>query len=175
MEEVSDLTEAPVVRVNESFDRFYRREYDRAVRLAYVLSGSRWGAEDLAQDAFADAHRRWDHVSDYEDPGAWVRRAIANRSVSAYRKRMAEGRAIVRMVGGHRPQLPELAADTEHVWRAVRSLPPRQAQAIALTYLEDMSLKEVADALEITVPTAGTHLQRARRSLGEMLQAEVGE
>ncbi len=161
------------LRLPEAFTSFYRREYDRAVRLAYVLSGSRWGAEDLAQDAFADAHRRWAEIGAYENPGGWVRRAIANRSVSAYRKRLAEGRAVLRLIAGIRPEIPDLATDTERVWDAVRSLPRRQAQTIALTYLEDMSLQEVADVLEISVPTVGTHLQRARRTLGEMLAEEV--
>ena len=76
MEEVSSgdraLTEdaVPIVRGREPFEVFYRREYDRTVRLAYVLSGSRWGAEDLAQEAFAAAHNRWDAVCLYESRAA---------------------------------------------------------------------------------------------------------
>ena len=45
---IEDFTD-PVVLGVAHFERFYRREYDRAVRLAFVLSGSRLGAEDLAQ------------------------------------------------------------------------------------------------------------------------------
>jgi len=164
----------PVVRGREPFEVFYRREYDRAVRLAYVLSGSRWGAEDLAQDAFMDAHRRWTEIAAYENPGGWVRRVIANRSVSAYRRRLAEGRALIRLVAGSHTALPELAAATEEVWDAVRRLPRRQAQVTVLTYLDGLSLQEVADILDISVPTVGTHLQRARKTLGRVLAGSEG-
>jgi len=44
------------------------------VALVYGLSGSRSAGEELAQEAFLAASRRWDEVSAYDDPGAWVRR-----------------------------------------------------------------------------------------------------
>ncbi len=167
---VEDLVD-PVVRGLEAFDVFYRREYDRAVRLAVVLSGSRWGAEDLAQDAFIEAHRRWDEIGRYENPGGWLRRVISNRSVSMYRRRLAEGRAVLRLVARSRSVLPQLEPESEETWKAVRRLPERQAQVIALTYLEDLSLQQVADILDISVPTVGTHLQRGRKTLADLLDA----
>ncbi len=159
----------PVVRGTEPFDVFYRREYAACVQLAYVLSGSHLGAEDLAQDAFVEAHRRWKDIGSYENPGAWVRRVIANRAVSSYRRRMAETRALTKMVVGWRSSVPELAADSDEIWRVVRRLPRRQAQVVALTYLEELSHQEIAVVLGISVPTVGTHLQRARRSLAKTL------
>ena len=42
---------------------------------------------------------------------------------------------------------------------------------IALTYLEDLSLQQVADILDISVPTVGTHLQRGRKTLADLLDA----
>ncbi|MDH3729509.1 MAG: hypothetical protein OES13_00085 [Acidimicrobiia bacterium] len=57
-------------------DRFYARECRSVVGLAYVLSGSRLGAEDLAPEAFAAAYRSWDRIGDYDKPGAWVRRLL---------------------------------------------------------------------------------------------------
>jgi len=159
----------PVVRGVEPFEVFYRREYEEAVRLALVLSGSRWGAEDLAQEAFIEAHRRWDEIGRYESPGGWVRRVIANRSVSLYRRRIAEGRALVKLLAGSRHALPHLETESVEVWDKVRKLPHRQAQVIALTYLEDLSLEEVSEVLGIAVPTVGTHLQRGRRALARSL------
>ena len=52
------------------------------IGLAYALSGSRAAAEDLAQEAFLAAHKSWDKVGGYEKPEAWVRRVVANMSVS---------------------------------------------------------------------------------------------
>ena len=78
----------PLIRpVPEAFEDFYAREYLGVVGLAYALSGSRWGAEDLAQEAFIAAHRDWDRIGLYDKPGAWVRRVVANLSVSSFRLR----------------------------------------------------------------------------------------
>ena len=66
----------------ENFDTFYKAELQRVVGLAYVLSGSRSAAEDLAQDGFVAAYRHWERISSFDDPGAWVRRVVANRGVS---------------------------------------------------------------------------------------------
>lgn len=159
----------PVVRGVEPFERFYRREFDGVVRLAFVLSGTRWGAEDLAQDAFIDAHRRWDEIGRYDNPGGWVRRVVSNRSVSWYRRRLAEAKALFKLSARSRSSLPALEPESEEVWEAVRKLSNRQAQVVALTYLEDMSLGEIADLLGLSVPTVGTHLQRGRRSLARTL------
>ena len=73
---------SPPLRLVEPFEHFYRAEYRAVVGLAYALSGSRLAAEDIAQDAFIAAHRAWDRVGTYDQPGAWVRRVVANLSVS---------------------------------------------------------------------------------------------
>jgi RNA polymerase sigma-70 factor (ECF subfamily) len=174
MEEVEnrdlDSLEEPVVRALAPFDAFYSREYDHTVRLALALSGSRWGSEDLAQEAFIEAHRRWDEIGRFDDPGAWVRRVVSNRSVSWYRRRLAEAKAIFKAVAGTRKALPALEPDSEEVWEAVRKLSKRQSQVVALTYLEDMSLEQIGELLDISVPTVGTHLQRGRESLAQLLR-----
>jgi RNA polymerase sigma-70 factor, ECF subfamily len=152
----------------EDFDTFDRREHGSVTALAYVLSGSRTVAEELTQEAFVDAFRRWDRLGSYDAPGAWVRRAVANRAVSAYRRRMSEARALLRL-GVRRVPIVELTEPTEDLWAVVRQLPQRQAQAIALHYLHELSIAEVAEVIECSVPTVKTHLQRGRLRLAELL------
>lgn len=158
----------PVVRAVEDFDAFYRREYRSVVSLARVLSGRSAAAEELAQEAFTAAYRQWDRIARYEKPEAWVRRVVANRSVSLFRRTSAEARAILRM--RVQPLLPDLSPETEEVWQAVRSLPRRQAQAIALQYLDDLPQVEIAEILGCSVETVRTHVKRARATLAERLQ-----
>jgi RNA polymerase sigma-70 factor (ECF subfamily) len=152
--------------VSEDFVTFYDREIRSVLGLAYVLSGSRTGAEDLAQDAFVAAYRHWDRVGAYENPGAWVRRVAANRSISAGRRRLAEAKALLRL-GGERVTLPELSIDNEDLWAAVRRLPQRQAQVIALRYWDRRTAREIAEILELSEATVKSHLQRARQTLAE--------
>jgi RNA polymerase sigma-70 factor, ECF subfamily len=164
-----------VVEHGSSFDEFYAREYRAVLGLALALCGNRWAAEDLAQEAFLAAHRNWLRVSDYPRPDLWVRRVVANLSVSAFRRRMAEARALGRIALGRTPPLPELSADDAGFWQAVRSLPRRQAQVVALHYLEDRSLADIASILGIAVGTVKKHLHDGRRALAERLGVEDEE
>lgn len=149
-------------------DDLYRREYRSVVALAYGLSGSRSGAEELAQEAFLEAHRAWDRIAAYDDPAAWVRRVVVNRSVSQVRRRVAEAKALTRVMG--RRELPAVLDEPDaEFWRAVRRLPRRQAQAVALHYLDDLSVADVAAVLEISPDTVKVHLHRGRQALAASL------
>ena len=157
----------------QSFDAFYRREWRPVVALAAVLSGSRWAAQDLAQEAFSAAYEQWGRVGGYEHPEMWVRRVVANKSVSLIRRRVAEARARVRL--GRVAPLEVLPDESEEVWEAVRRLPRRQGQAIALTYLDGLTVDEVAAVLECEPVTVKTHLQRGRATLAKQFASPVRE
>jgi RNA polymerase sigma-70 factor (ECF subfamily) len=152
----------PAVATGQGFEAFYLSEYRAVVGLAYVLSGNRAIAEDLAQEAFLAAHRNWHRLA-VGRPGAWVRQAVANLAVSAFRRRVAEAKALVRL--GQPEPLPELGAEAIEFWRAVRTLPRRQAQVVALYYLEDLPVGEIASILAMAPGTVKKHLFDARRSL----------
>lgn len=158
------------LRVPETFEDFYEREYARVVALAFTLSGSRSGAEDLAQEAFLAAHRRWAKIASYDRPDAWVRRVVSNAAVSLVRRRVAELKALARL--GHQPVVPELPPSSEEFWDEVRALPRRQAQVLALHYLEDRPVAEIAQILGVAVGTVTAHLHAGRTALARRLQAE---
>lgn len=160
---------------SRAFEDFYSQEYAAVVGLAYALSGSRSGAEDLAQEAFLAAHKSWHRIGRYDQPGAWVRRVVANLSVSAFRRRVAEARALARAALGERTVLPDLGAGDPEFWGAVRALPRRQAQVVALFYLEDRSIAEVAEILDMTTGTVKRHLHDGRLRLARRLREEVDE
>ncbi len=169
MAEAVDALTISATDAPETFDAFYLREYRAVVGLAYALSGSRSGAEDLAQEAFIAAHSRWDRVGAYDQPGAWVRRVVANLSVSTLRRRAVEAKALTRLASRHATSMPELSADDAEFWQTVRRLPRRQSQVIALHYLEDRSVLEVASILDIAEGTVKKHLHDGRLTLARRL------
>ena len=59
----------------------------------------------------------------YDKPGAWVRRVVANLSVSSFRRRAAEAKALARIAFGREEALPDLADADPEFWAAIRSLP----------------------------------------------------
>jgi len=144
------------------------------IGLAYALSGSRVAAEDLAQEAFLAAHKQWEKVGRYEKPEAWVRRVVANMSVSLFRRKVREARALSRMRGSE-AYLPALPAEDEEFWRQVRALPKRQAQVIALHYLEDRSVLDIAEILDCAEGTVKVHLHKGRNRLAQRLGLDAGD
>jgi RNA polymerase sigma-70 factor (ECF subfamily) len=130
-------------------------------------------AEELAQDAFEAAYRHWDRVRAYDEPGAWVRRVVANRCVSAWRRGVTEARLLARL-RRERVAAVELPERVGEVWVAVRALPRRQRQVMALVVLEGRSVAEVARVLACSEESVRTHLRRARSTLARRLQAAEG-
>jgi RNA polymerase sigma factor (sigma-70 family) len=160
----------------QRFEDVYLREFASVFALAYAMSGSRWAAEDIAQDAFVVAHRHWGRVGGYDDPGAWVRRVAANLAVSGVRRRLAEARALVRLTAHQRQQpYADLPSEDGDFWRAVRRLPRRQAQVVALLALGELTTAEVASTLGCSQRTVQVHLQKARVALAERLGLPADE
>jgi RNA polymerase sigma-70 factor (ECF subfamily) len=97
-----------------------------------------------------------------------VRRVVANNARSSWRRRRAENKAVARLESDVRVG-NDLPDDTEDFWAAVRSLPTRQSQAIALFYLEDLPVSEIAGVIGCAESTARVHLTRGRRNLAKMM------
>lgn len=157
-----------VVTIGETFDTFYAREFRPLVALTYVLSGSPTLAEDLAQEAMAAAYRQWSRVSTMESPTGFVRRTASHLAASAVRRRVAEAKAMLRLTAQPAVVLP-LDEPDEQFWAAVRRLPTRQAQAVALRYIYDCPVAEVADVMRISEGAAKAHLFRGRQTLIRVL------
>ena len=166
--------EVDAVQVGPPFDRFYVREYAGLVALAYSLTGSRAHAEDTAQEAMLVAFRRWDEVCRLEMPPLWVRRVCANLSTSFVRRRVTEARAVLRL-HALPSQVAELDYDDGAFWSAVRRLPRRQAQCIALSYVYGCPVAEVAAVLGCAEGTVKVHLSRGRSRLAARLGEEQAD
>jgi RNA polymerase sigma factor (sigma-70 family) len=153
--------------VDAGFAAAYAEHYDVLVRLAYVTTGSLVAAEDVVQDAFVALLRDWDSV---EQPGAWLRRVVANRSVSWLRRLVVARRHA--LTAGHlgrdgavTPPSPEDAA----VRQALARLAPRHRAAVFLRYYLDLPESAIAATLGCRPGTVRSLLHRALRVLKEHL------
>ncbi|MFK8025320.1 MAG: RNA polymerase sigma factor [Ilumatobacter sp.] len=153
----------------DDFDAFYRSNYPTVTRLAYSLCGSMTVAEELAQESFVAAHRRWRRIAAFDRPDLWVRRVVINRSISYRRKVASERRALLKF-SKRRDDNAEVEVADDEVWSALRGLSRRQAEVLALVYVEDRPISEVAAILRLGEETVRTHLKRGRAALAEKLQ-----
>jgi RNA polymerase sigma-70 factor (ECF subfamily) len=153
------------------FEAVYEAERRALLRLAFALTGQLGAAEDLTQEAFLRLHQRWDRVSRYDRPGAWVRRVLVNLATSRARRLTVETRTLARL-GRERSPAVRLDGEGTEFWAAVRTLPRRQAQAIALYYLDDRTTADIAAILGCAEATVRIHLHRGREALRERLRPD---
>ncbi|MCD8180089.1 MAG: sigma-70 family RNA polymerase sigma factor [Firmicutes bacterium] len=150
-------------RTDISSDEIIRKYFNMVYRLALSQSRNVSIAEDVTQDVFLRLLQHDGFESD-EHIKAWLIRVTINCSRSVFKT--AWFRKTV-------PLEEEIAFDTPEksdVYFAVQSLPSNYRTVIHLFYYEDMSVKEIAECLEISEPTVKTRLHRARKQLKTKLK-----
>lgn len=165
-----DDPELEVVAATELFNSFFHREFPRMVAIAHAISGSRWAAEELAQEACLRAYKSWDSVSRYDKPGAWLRRVTINLANSFLRRRLSEIKAIERYAFSGVQPIEGPPPDEGEFVEEIKALPRRQREVIVLHYVDDMSTRDIAEVLDITESSVRTHLQRGREILARRIK-----
>lgn len=156
------------------FEDCYRLHVARLVALGETMAGDREVARDLAHEAFLRLHRHWESVAGYQDVGGWLARVMANLLIDHHRSRDAQRRAVERLA--RRPDVGSAGIELEgDGWTTlVAALPLRQRVIVTLHYAEDLSVVDIAEALEISPGTVKSALSKARdalRSRGDITDA----
>ena len=153
---------------DDGYSTFFREEFVAVTRVSYLVVGSWAVAQEVAQDAFVEAFARWSKVSGYDRPGAWVRRVAIRRAV---RVRARDRRRVEEQDRLDRDRNGEGAPDgiDPELLAMILQLPRSQRAAIALHYLEDLPVAEVAEILGCRESTARVHLHRGRSALASRL------
>lgn len=160
----------PVVEVTADYDGFFRDEYARVVRVCHGVLGDRARAEEAAQEAFLRLYERWTRISAYDQPDAWVRRVAIRAAVRTDRRDRARRLLERRSVADQHSYADVAAPD---VVSALRSLPTNQRVALALHYLDDMAVADVARVMGCAEATVRVHLHRGRVRLASLLEEQV--
>lgn len=144
------------------FARFYETSRDACLRAVIASVGDRGLAEDLVAEAFARAWTSWRKVSQYTAPRGWVVRTALNTGVSWWRRRRRE----VALGDYDAAATANLGQSVDPaVIAAVRRLPTRQREVIALRVFLDLDTPTTAEILGIAPGTVKEHLSRAARAL----------
>jgi RNA polymerase sigma factor (sigma-70 family) len=159
-----------------AFEEFFRANYACVVRIAYGVVGDSHTAQDVAQDVFIAAERRFGESGDSAHAAAWVRLAAVHTALNALRGRRRRDVRHIRARSGLEPAGPEeLVLDRlsrEEVRTALGRLPRRAATVLVLRH-SGLSYSEVANAMGVGVGQVGTMLRRAEAALRKEVERET--
>lgn len=175
---------------DEEFTDFFDVMLPKVLRVAYAMITDRGEAEDIAAEALARAYGSWARLRLLPYRERWVLRSALNLCIDLLRHRSANAHPTASLSGfdeagsatslrsrrwNEPASVAKLATDRHLVVVAVSRLPRRQRQAVALHYLADLPVHEVAEAMGCGEESVRTHLARAMRHMRSELGPDPGE
>ncbi|AUG78420.1 RNA polymerase sigma24 factor [Kitasatospora sp. MMS16-BH015] len=152
------------------FSSFVQGRWNGLVRTAYLLTGDRHHAEDLAQTALTKVYASWRRIRRSDNPDAYLRRVLVTCNIDRFRKRrpLEHPTDDLPEPYGPRPPAADAQADQRRVlMAALASLPARQRAVVVLRYWEDLSAEQTAAALGCSVGTVKSQAAKGLAKLRE--------
>lgn len=158
----------------EEFEEFYALSARRLIGQLSLVTGDLQEAQDAVHEAFARAWVHRDALLHDGAPEAWVRVTATRVAVSKWHRARRAAQAWTRLAAqqvtsDRGPNPDELALSA-----VLRLLPPRQRLVMALFYVCDLSVVQIAEETRMSTGTVKTHLSRGRAAVaarvGEMLE-----
>jgi RNA polymerase sigma-70 factor (sigma-E family) len=152
------------------FHAFFERHYAELARLAHLLTGEPDAADDLAADALLALWHRWDRVRAADHPVAYARGVVANLARTRVRTAVRERRRVALFWSqrAERAENPDVAGVVD-VREALRRLPFRKRACVVLRHAFDLSEKDTALALGVSVGTVKSQTSKGVAELQRLL------
>jgi len=175
------LAEASLESVSGEWDvtravtAMYTTHYRSLVRLAVLLVRDVATAEEVVQDSFIAMHAAWRRLRDTEKALSYLRQSVVNRSRSVLRHRVVVDKNAPKPA----PDMPSAEQgaisllERSAVIAALRTLPPRQREALVLKYYADLSEAQIATAMGISRGAVKSHTARGVAALRVVLELET--
>ena len=163
-----------VVGGMRAFESFFRTHYRAVVRLAQGVLGDSQRAQDVAQEVFLAAYRRF--PGEYEEAAGWVRVAAVHAALNLLRgeRRRDRRQLLVRAVTPlPSPEDTVIEREARADVRRVLARLPRRTAAVLVMRHGGMSYVEIAEALGVQVGHVGTLLRRAEAALRKEMDRET--
>ena len=156
----------------QAITAIYGTEYRSLVRLAAALVGDAGIAGEVVQDSFVAMYGAWSRLRDRDKALAYLRRSVISRSRSALRQAMAADGNAPKPTPGIMPSAEQGAItqpERSAVISAMYTLSPRQREALMLRFYLDLSERQAASAMGISLSAANYHTARAKAALLSVL------
>ncbi len=174
MERLTELRGTAPDTARQQVTALYQAHALGLVRLAVIMTGDQPTAEDVVQDAFLGLYRRWPALKDQDRALAYARSSVLNGCRMVLRARSSRDKITLAA-----PDDIESAEATallgeanREVLAALRLLPARQREAVALRYYLDMTEDEAAQAMRVSKGTIKSATSRGLTALARLLKEE---
>lgn len=165
-------------------DRYKNSVYSICLRMV----GNRQEAEDLSQEAFIRAYNNISKFDSDRKFSTWLFRIATNLSIDSLRRKKpsvsldaeipgTEGLALNTLLPGNTvpPDEQIIKAETEQwIQKEIGTLPDKYRSAVILKYVEDLSLREISEIMNLPVGTVKTRVHRGREMLRKNLKESRG-
>ena len=159
---------------NGGLDELYAVHAGAATRLAFLLTGDKELAQDLVHDAFIRATGKFQHLRSSDSFGPYLKRVVVNLSRDHFRRKVVERRWLDRERSGVVARFDDHdPSDRPAVIGAIVQLPHRQRTAIVLRYYEDLTERQVAEAMNVSHRAARSLLSRGMATLRTIMEGET--
>lgn len=165
--------------LEREFEERLRESSSLAFRVAYGVLRHREDAEDVAQEAFAKAHRALAQLRDREKFRAWLVRMTWRLAIDwqrSHRRRIAREQVADVPPPSSTTEQAVLANErARHLWQAIDALPEKLRVVIVLAGIEEYDVRAVAELLDVPEGTVKSRLFLARKDLAERLRWLVND
>ncbi len=165
----------------EAFSRLYNHYVPLLYKLLYPLTHeNRQDTDEIIQDIFLQIWEKKEVLIAIQSFQAYVFRMGRNMLISRYRREKVKQRYIREVENGQPESVPALDNDILRieyrtmVMEAINRLPPRQKEVFTLRTSADLSLKEIASLLQISLPAVKKNLYTAIRCIRKHLHERGG-
>ncbi|WP_442956514.1 RNA polymerase sigma factor SigW [Paenibacillus sp. YIM B09110] len=160
---------------------------DKLFHMAYRMLNNRQESEDVVQDTFLRVYKNLDRYDETLKFSTWIYRIATNLCIDRLRKRKPvysldaessehEGLDGYSMIPSddRTPETELMLSDTQRIiHQAIETLPPKYKTVMALRYMQDLSLQEIGDIMDMPVTTIKTRVHRGREFLRKKLEHKL--
>jgi RNA polymerase sigma-70 factor (sigma-E family) len=175
---LAGVTLEPVAKewdATQAVTEIYTTHYRSLVRLAVLLVRDVATAEEVVQDSFVAMHGAWKRLRDSDKALSYLRQSVVNRSRSVLRHRVVVDRNAPKPA----PDMPSAEQgalsllERSAVIAALRTLPPRQREALVLKFYADLSEAQIAASMGISQGAVKSHTARGMASMRAVLEMQT--
>lgn len=156
-------------RYQDALERLLDRYQQKVFRMAVMMLRDHGRAEEATQDVFLKLWRALPSYDGRAGLSTWLYTIARNTFLSALRAQSY--RQTKALDDAPEPAAADSTAQDVMLRQCLSRLPDTQREVITLFYLEERSLADVSRMLDMPEGTVKSHLHRARRALGEMMES----